>query len=105
MPRRRYLKVDQYNAAKSALAESRPYREVSEMTGVPYGMGQRIALCEAVSTEDEGPPTTPEYLPAFRGITLFQEFSPVEVCPVCGVKVKMPCLACQVRELKQRGKR
>ena len=105
MSNRSYITVAQFNAIKLALAEGLRYRPIADKLGVSYSAVHRIAVGERVQTMDVGPPTSPEYLPAYRGVTLFQEFSPVEVCPECGVRVRMPCLACQIRGLQKRGRR
>ena len=99
--RRTYITVAQFSAVKTALANGDTIKDIAIATGVAHHTVLRVSRGLGVSVEHVDAPDIPEQMPEWKGVILFREFSPTKICPICGVKVKMPCLACQIRTLQK----
>ena len=84
---------DKAAAVERLLAEGRTQRAIAKLVGVSRGVVNNIAKGRW-APRPPGSPPPPRTSPFFTG--------PVVRCPVCRVKVYMPCRACAVRKLMEK---
>lgn len=82
------------NEIERLLAEGRlSQRKIASLTGVSRGTVGAIASGQRVLQSPA---------PSALAEESFAPDAPIARCPICGAKVRMPCLACQLRANRER---